>query len=48
MGISCLIDTHVLLWWFFDDPQLNQFCRDIIRNPENRILVSSASAWEIG
>jgi PIN domain nuclease of toxin-antitoxin system len=47
MGIRCLIDTHILLWWTFDDPQLNQICRDIIRNPENQILVSSASAWEI-
>ncbi|MGI0494114.1 type II toxin-antitoxin system VapC family toxin [Alkalinema pantanalense CENA528] len=47
MGITCLIDTHILLWWFFDDPQLNQACREILRNPENLILVSSASAWEI-
>lgn len=47
MGISYLIDTHILLWWVFDDPKLNSICRDIIRNPQNRILVSSASAWEI-
>jgi len=47
MGISYLLDTHILLWWLFDDPQLNTVCRDIIRNPEHRILVSSASAWEI-
>jgi PIN domain nuclease of toxin-antitoxin system len=47
VGISCLIDTHILLWWVFDDPQLSPECREIIRSPENRILVSSASAWEI-
>jgi PIN domain nuclease of toxin-antitoxin system len=47
MGIICLIDTHILLWWFFDDPKLNQACRERIQNPDNRILVSSASAWEI-
>ncbi|OUC11560.1 MAG: twitching motility protein PilT [Alkalinema sp. CACIAM 70d] len=47
MGITCLIDTHILLWWFFDDPQLNQACREIIRDRNNLILVSSASAWEI-
>ncbi len=47
MGISCLIDTHILLWWVFDDPQLSPECREIIRSPENQILVSSASAWEI-
>ena len=47
MGISYLLDTHILLWWVFDDPQLNSLCREIIRNPQNRTLVSSVSAWEI-
>ena len=45
--MSYLIDTHILLWWLFDDPKLHTDCRDIIRNPDHRILVSSASAWEI-
>jgi PIN domain nuclease of toxin-antitoxin system len=47
MGMSYLIDTHILLWWLFNDPQLNTKCRDIIANPDSRIFVSSASAWEI-
>lgn len=47
MGMSYLLDTHILLWWLFDDPKLDANCREIIRNPEHRILVSSASAWEI-
>ncbi|GAB4305172.1 MAG: type II toxin-antitoxin system VapC family toxin [Oscillatoriaceae cyanobacterium] len=47
MGMSYLIDTHILLWWLFNDPKLNAECRDIIRNPDHHILVSSASAWEI-
>ncbi|NJN22744.1 MAG: type II toxin-antitoxin system VapC family toxin [Leptolyngbya sp. RL_3_1] len=47
MGISYLLDTHILLWWLFDDPKLDNRCRDIIRNPSHCILVSSASAWEI-
>lgn len=47
MGMSYLIDTHIFLWWLFDDPKLNTTCRDIIRNPDRRILVSSVSAWEI-
>jgi PIN domain nuclease of toxin-antitoxin system len=47
MGMSYLIDTHIFLWWLFDDPQLHTDCRDIIRNPDHRIIVSSASAWEI-
>jgi PIN domain nuclease of toxin-antitoxin system len=47
MGMSYLIDTHILLWWLFDDPKLNTDSRHIIRNPDHRIIVSSASAWEI-
>lgn len=47
MGMSYLIDTHILLWWLFDDPKLDNECRDIIRNPNCRIIVSSATAWEI-
>lgn len=45
--MSYLIDTHILLWWLFDDPKLGVRCREIIYNPNNRILVSSATAWEI-
>ncbi len=47
MGMSYLLDTHIFLWWLFDDPKLHTDCREIIRNPVNRIIVSSASAWEI-
>ena len=47
MGMSYLIDTHILLWWLFNDPKLDPNCREIIRNPDRRILVSSATAWEI-
>jgi len=42
-----LIDTHVLLWWLFDDPRLSPRAYGIIQSPENTILVSSASGWEI-
>ena len=47
MGVRYLIDTHILLWWLFNDPKLNAECREIVRNPAHRILVSSVSAWEI-
>ncbi len=42
-----LLDTHVLLWWLFDDPKLSGPARDVIRAPENTIMVSSAAGWEI-
>jgi len=47
MGVNYLIDTHALLWWLFNDPKLCNISRDILKNPQNNIFVSSASAWEI-
>ncbi len=47
MGKRYLIDTHILLWWIFNDPKLKQNAREIIQNPSKKIIVSSASAWEI-
>lgn len=43
-----LLDTHVLLWWLFDDPRLSKRARDVIRSADTAVLVSSASGWEIG
>jgi PIN domain nuclease of toxin-antitoxin system len=43
-----LLDTHALLWWLADDPSLSATARKIIRRPSNTVLVSAASAWEIG
>jgi len=42
-----LLDTHVLLWWLFDDHRLTTLARSIIQDPANTLLVSSASGWEI-
>lgn len=45
--MSYLLDTHVLLWWLFDDPRLSSTVRGVLSDPGRRIFVSSASAWEI-
>lgn len=42
-----LLDTHTLLWWMTDDPQLSSPVRALIADERNDILVSAASAWEI-
>jgi len=42
-----LLDTHTLLWWLTDDPQLSPRAGELIGNDQNAILVSAASAWEI-
>lgn len=46
-AVRLLLDTHALLWWLFDDPKLPESARAVIRNADNEVLVSSASAWEI-
>jgi PIN domain nuclease of toxin-antitoxin system len=45
--MTLLLDTHVLLWIAFGDPRLSQKARALIEDPEQRILVSAVSAWEI-
>ncbi len=45
--MNCLLDTHVPLWWLFDDSHLVETVRRLLRDAENEILVSSASVWEI-
>jgi len=42
-----LLDTHALLWWWTDDPQLSPLARAAIELQTNEICVSAASAWEI-
>jgi len=45
--MTILLDTHALLWWLADDARLSAAARERIRDARNRVLVSSASAWEI-
>ncbi|CAN5143224.1 type II toxin-antitoxin system VapC family toxin [soil metagenome] len=42
-----LLDTHVLLWWLADDPNLSRSASRAIAEAD-RVVVSAASAWEIG
>lgn len=45
--MKLLLDTHALLWWWTDDPELSPRVRQLIQDDANEILVSAASAWEI-
>ncbi len=42
-----LLDTHVLLWWLFDDPHLNPGIANLIAGDSTPIVVSAVSAFEI-
>ena len=45
--MKILLDTHALLWWLNDDGALGTRARDFIAEPENDVLVSAVSLWEI-
>ena len=42
-----LLDTHTLLWWLADCPQMGPRCRNVITEPRNQIFISAATTWEI-
>ena len=42
-----LLDTHALIWYALDDPQLSGTAQALILDPMNEILISPASYWEI-
>lgn len=44
---TLLLDTHALLWWLSGDRQLPKSIRETLEDPENAVLASAVSAWEI-
>ena len=42
-----LLDTHTLLWWVADAPELSRRARAAIAAPASECLVSAATAWEL-
>lgn len=42
-----LIDTHIFLWWLFDDIRLPAKIKEYMQDINQPVYVSSASVWEI-
>jgi len=42
-----LVDTHLLLWAAASSRRLPQEARRLMQDPENEVLYSAASLWEI-
>ena len=38
-----LLDSHVLLWWWFDPDRLSTAVRELLIDPSTCVLVSAAS-----
>jgi PIN domain nuclease of toxin-antitoxin system len=43
-----LLDTHVVLWTLLEPERIPKPTLDRIRDPGTELVVSAASAWEIG
>lgn len=42
-----LLDTHTLLWLVSGDPKLSQVATDVLIDPNNELLISPATYWEL-
>jgi PIN domain nuclease of toxin-antitoxin system len=45
--LRVLLDTHALLWWLADAPDLSDRARNVIADPDTAVLVSTGSIWEV-
>jgi len=45
--MKLLLDTHLLLWAAGQPDRLSATARSLIDNPENELLFSAASVWEV-
>ena len=44
---TLLLDTHTVLWFWWNDPQLSALAKALICDSANRKLVSIATPWEV-
>lgn len=47
MGVTLLLDTHVLLWALMEPDKLSAPAHGLLENGANTLLVSTLSAWEV-
>jgi PIN domain nuclease of toxin-antitoxin system len=45
--MKLLLDTHLLLWSAGEPRRLSKAARKLIDNPDNELLFSAASLWEV-
>jgi PIN domain nuclease of toxin-antitoxin system len=45
--MKLLLDTHLLLWAAGEPKRLSKQARALIDNPDNELLFSAASLWEV-
>jgi len=45
--MTYLLDTHYMLWAITETKKLSSRVKEAITNPDNRIVVSAVSFWEV-
>lgn len=45
--MNYLLDTHTIIWFSQNNPQLSDLANEIIINPQNSCFISLASIWEM-
>jgi PIN domain nuclease of toxin-antitoxin system len=45
--VTIILDTHTFLWFIAGDKKLSTQARSLIEDPNNRVLLSIVSLWEI-
>ena len=45
--MKLLLDTHLLLWAAGEPDRLSAEARSLLANPENELMFSAASLWEV-
>lgn len=45
--MTIILDTHTFLWFIAGDKKLSTQARSLIEDPNNRVLLSIVSVWEI-
>lgn len=46
-SVGYLLDSHVLLWWWFEPDRLSGTAHSLIADPATPVLVSAATVWEL-
>lgn len=46
--MKLILDSHALIWWMDRHGQLSETAYECISEPENELLISAATVWEIG
>ena len=45
--VAYLLDSHVLLWWWFEPERLSPTVQGLLADPATPVLVSAATVWEL-